>query len=262
MPDSAIPKRTLIETALKHERAATGTLLVLVPLLCWAWVALMARDMHGTMQGASAWMMTVHWDAKHLVLLCAMWVAMMTAMMLPSAAPLVLLYAGALRTRNDEHAGRKLYALAAGYLFVWVLFSVAATMLQRVLASSLLLTPMMEPASPVAAAVLLAIAGLYQLTPLKRACLRACRSPLPFLLQHWRAGASNAFRLGARHGTYCLGCCWALMLLLFAGGIMNLFVVIALTAWVLVEKFGPFGESTAKASGAALLALAWWTALQ
>ena len=194
--------------------------------------------------------------SPHLLLLWAMWAVMMTAMMLPSAAPLVLLYAGALRSRSEARAGRHLYAMAAGYVVVWALFSVAATALQRVLSAALVLTPMMEPATPKAGAVVLAIAGLYQLTPLKNACLRVCRSPLAYLLQHWRSGAGGAFRLGVNHGAYCLGCCWALMLLLFAGGVMNLVVIVALTLWVLVEKFAPLGEQTARVSGAALLALA------
>jgi predicted metal-binding membrane protein len=254
--------RTLLESALKHERAVTATLTVLIPLACWTWIALMAQDMYGTMLGPSAWMMTAEWDVPHLLLLWAMWAVMMTAMMLPSASPLLLLYAGALRTSGDARAGRKTYAMAAGYVLVWALFSVAATVLQRVLSTVLVLTPMMEPSTPEAAAVLLAVAGLYQLTPLKRACLRVCRSPLPYLLQHWRSGTLGAVRLGAQHGTYCLGCCWALMLLLFAGGVMNLGVIVALTLWVLAEKFAPFGEQTAKVSGVALLTIALWAAIR
>jgi predicted metal-binding membrane protein len=216
--------------------------------------------MYGTMLGASAWMMTDDWDLGHVLLLWAMWAVMMTAMMLPSAAPLVLLYAGALRARGECHARRSVYALAAGYLVVWSAFSVAATVLQRVMASTLMLTPMMEPGTPIVAAVLLAIAGVYQLTPLKWACLRVCRSPLSYLLQNWRAGALGALRLGIDHGLYCLGCCWALMLLLFAGGVMNLIVIVALMVWVLAEKFLPFGERTARTSGIVLLALAAWAA--
>jgi predicted metal-binding membrane protein len=250
--------RTFIEAALKHERLVTAVLLVVIPLACWTWIALMARDMYGSMQGLSAWMMTSTWDAPHLVLLWAMWAVMMTAMMLPSAAPLVLLYAGALRTRGEAAAGRQLYAMGAGYVLVWALFSVGATVLQRILSWALVLNPMMETATPAAGAAVLALAGLYQLTPLKGACLRVCRSPLSYLLQHWRSDASGAFRLGVHHGAYCVGCCWGLMLLLFAGGVMNLAVIVALTVWVIVEKFAPFGEQTARISGVALLALAGW----
>ena len=125
-------------------------------------------------------------------------------------------------------------------------------------ASALVLTPMMEPATPKSGAVVLAIAGLYQLTPLKRTCLRACRSPFGFMVQRWRGGAAGAFRLGLGHGAHCLGCCWALMLILFAGGVMNLAIIITLTVWVLVEKVAPFGERTPIASGVALLAIAAW----
>jgi predicted metal-binding membrane protein len=252
--------RTLIETALARERVVAATLIVVIPLLCWAWIAPMGRDMYGTMQGASAWMMTADWDAAHVLLLFAMWAAMMTAMMLPSASPLVLLYAGALRASGDASVAGKTYALAAGYVLVWVLFSVAATLLQRVLATFSFLTPMMEPASPWATAVLLALAGFYQLTPAKRACLTVCRSPLSFLMQRWPNRAFAAFELGIRHGLYCLGCCWALMLLLFAGGVMNLAVIVALTLWVLIEKWLPLGDKAAWASGVVLLALAAWMA--
>ena len=262
MLSRASDARTLLESALKHARAVTATLVVLIPLVCWTWIVLMARDMYGAMLGPSAWMMTADWDIPHLLLLWAMWAVMMTAMMLPSASPLVLLYAGALRTSGDARVGRKTHAMAAGYVLVWVLFSVAATVLQRALSTALLLTPMMEPATPGAAALLLAVAGLYQLTPLKRACLRVCRSPLSYLLQHWPPGTYAAFQLGAQHGTYCLGCCWALMLLLFAGGVMNLVVIVVLTLWVLVEKIAPFGEQTARASGVVLLGIALWLAIR
>ena len=263
MPTSTPGARTLVEAALAHERRVSAALLVLIPLACWTWIALMARDMYGSMQGPSAWMMTATWDLPHLVLLWAMWAVMMTAMMLPSASPLVLLYAGALRTRGAEHAARRVYALAGGYVLVWALFSVAATALQRVLSSALVLTPMMEPATPWVAAAILAAAGLYQLTPFKSACLRVCRSPLAYLLQHWGSGdTASAFRMGVGHGLYCLGCCWAMMLLLFAGGVMNLVVIVALTAWVLAEKLAPFGMYTARITGLVLLALAAWMVMR
>jgi predicted metal-binding membrane protein len=260
MSDRALEGRTFLEAALRHQRAVVVVLL-LVTLASWAWIAVMATDMYGTMQGASAWMMTAQWDALHLLLLWAMWAVMMAAMMLPSAAPLVLLYAGALHARGERRARRGIYALACGYLLAWCAFSALATALQRLLASLLVLTPMMEPEAPMFAALLLAIAGLYQLTPLKGACLRVCRSPLSYLVHHWRAGPSGALRLGVEHGMYCLGCCWALMLLLFAGGVMNLVVIVALTLWVLLEKLMPFGERAARGSGIALLALAAWTAM-
>jgi predicted metal-binding membrane protein len=254
---------TLLETALQHDRRVMLFVLVAIPLAAWTWIVLMARDMYGTMRGASAWMMTGVWDWPHVLLLWVMWAVMMTAMMLPTATPLILLYAAAAR-RNAEPGSpaRRVYALAAGYVLLWALFSVLATALQRILASALVLTPMMEPATPTAGAVVLAIAGLYQLTPLKRGCLRACRSPLGFMVQRWRGGAAGAFRLGIAHGAHCLGCCWALMLILFASGVMNLVIIITLTLWVLVEKLAPFGERTPTASGVALLAIAVWVGLR
>jgi predicted metal-binding membrane protein len=247
-----------IESFARHPRTAVLILLGVTLLPAWLWIILMARDMYGSMQGPSAWMMSLTWDWPRVFLLWAMWAVMMAAMMLPGAAPVLLLFAAVVRNREPEAAAAKAWLLAAGYVLVWAVFSVGATALQRLLARLLVLTPMMEPAMPVAGAILLTVAGLYQLTPLKRVCLRTCRSPLTFLMQHWRPGRAGALRMGIDQGIHCLGCCWALMLLLFAGGVMNLIVILALTVWVLVEKLGPFGEQTARAAGIALLGLAAW----
>ena len=260
-PASPVPPErplTLVERALRHDRAALLVLLVLTPVLSWIWVVMMARDMYGPMTGASAWMMTAHWDAPHLLLLWAMWSVMMTAMMLPSAAPLILLYGAAARRSRQRAARRHTYALAAGYLAAWTAFSLAATALQRALASLLFVSPMMEASSSRVSATLLIVAGVYQWTPLKHACLRACQSPLGFLMAHWRDGRSGAFRVGLEHGVYCVGCCWALMLLLFAGGVMNVVVIAGLAAWVAVEKLAPFGRRGAQFSGAAMIAVGLW----
>jgi predicted metal-binding membrane protein len=146
--------------------------------------------------------------------------------------------------------------LAAGYLTVWALFSVAMTALQRLLASALVLSPMMEAVSARAAATLLVIAGVYQLTPAKQTCLSQCQSPLGFLMTRWRRGTGGAFRMGLEHGAYCVGCCWAVMLILFAGGVMNLAVIAALTAVVALEKLAPFGAHGTRVSGALLIAIA------
>jgi predicted metal-binding membrane protein len=233
-------------------------LLVLVPAVSWTWIVMMARDMYGPMTGASAWMMTLHWDVPHLLLLWAMWIVMMTGMMLPSAAPLVLLHGAAVRRSAPRTAARQTYALAAGYLVAWTTFSLGATALQRALASLLLLTPMMEAASSRVSAALLLVAGVYQWTPLKHACLRACQSPVGFLIGRWRSGGRGAFRMGLEHGSYCVGCCWALMLLLFAGGVMNVLVIIVLTAFVAFEKLVPLGRLGAWISGAFMIAAGCW----
>jgi predicted metal-binding membrane protein len=226
-------------------------LLVLVPLVSWAWIVVLARDMYGPMTGASAWMMTPMWDAPHLALLWAMWAVMMTAMMLPSAVPTIVLV-----------GGRAASFVTLGYLATWAAFSVGATLLQWQLMRWRILTPMMEVSSVRAGAALLAIAGVYQWTPLKRACLTTCQSPMAFLMRRWRSGRAGAFRMGVEHGAYCVGCCWALMLLLFAGGVMNLTVIAALTAFVAFEKLAPLGAWSARVSGMLLLGVAAWLALR
>ena len=235
------------------ERPALIVLLILFPLVCWSWIVVMARDMYGPMTGASAWMMTPRWDAPHLVLLWAMWAVMMTGMMLPSAWPMILL-AG----RAGHAQAHQPYFLALGYLVVWALFSVGATALQRALSELLVLTPMMEVSSRRASAAFLVVAGIYQWTPWKRACLTTCQSPLAFLMRRWRSGGWGALRMGVEHGAYCVGCCWALMLLLFAGGVMNLTVIAALTAFVAFEKLAPLGVQSARVSGALLIGVAAW----
>ncbi len=242
----------------RSERAVPAAVLLGVTLLCWTWIVPMARDMYSTMSGRSAWMMTRSWDTQHVALLFAMWTIMMTGMMLPSASPLLMLYGGAMRKRDKPSATSGVYAMAAGYLVVWTAFSAIATALQRVLAGLLLLSPMMEATSPIMSGGLLIVAGAYQLTPLKRACLQSCRSPLAFLATRWRRGVAGAFRMGLEHGSSCLGCCWALMLLLFAGGVMNLWVIAVLAGVVLVERFLLAGAQGARLLGLLLLGAGCW----
>lgn len=254
--------RTILESALRHDRTSVAVLLVLLPLVAWMWIIAMARDMYGSMEGASAWMMTARWDITHLLLLWAMWAVMMTGMMLPSASPMLLSYGFIARRSAPGSAAHRIYALAAGYLIVWAAFSLGATALQRMLAALLLVSPVMEMTNPVAGAALLLIAGVYQLAPFKQTCLRTCQSPLGFLMSRWRSGLSGAFGIGLEHGLYCVGCCWALMLLLFAGGVMNLAVIAALTALVAFEKLAPFGAYGARVSGVLLIATGLWTVVR
>jgi predicted metal-binding membrane protein len=259
-PNGEERPRTVLESVLRANHTPILALLIVLTLVSWLWIVVMARDMYGPMDGASAWMMTAVWDARHVALLWAMWAVMMVGMMLPSATPIVLLYGGLVRHSPTEksHVARQTYAMAAGYLMVWTIFSLGATALQRLLAARLFLSPMMEITSSVAGGILLLIAGLYQLTPIKHACLRTCQSPLGFLMSRWRPGATGAFRMGLEHGVVCVGCCWALMMLLFVGGVMNLAVILALTAFVAVEKLMPFGVHTARLSGVLLIAAACW----
>jgi predicted metal-binding membrane protein len=255
---------TPIEALVRRDRWLTTGALAAATVLCWAWIVAMARDMYGPMTGASAWMMGGVWDPAHLLLLFAMWVAMMAGMMLPSAAPALLLYAGVIRRSPDGEGGAPahVYAFAGGYLLVWTIFSGAATVLQRVLARAFILSPMMEPRSPLFAGILLLAAGAFQFTPYKRACLNACRNPAEFLARHWRPGVAGGFYLGTANGLYCLGCCWALMLLLFVGGVMNLWCIAALTIFVLLEKVAPLGAQGGRLSGLLLAALGLWSLLR
>jgi predicted metal-binding membrane protein len=240
----------------------TGAVLLAVIGLCWVWIIPMARDMYGSMSGASRWMMTPTWDLPHLVLLWLMWAVMMAAMMLPSAMPLLMLYDGAVRRRAGSRPGVQVGAMAAGYLLVWAGFSVGAVVLQRLMTRLFVLTPMMEMSSPRAIGWTLLLAGGYQFTPWKYRCLRECRSPLSFVMQRWRRGTAGALRMGAEHGLYCLGCCWALMLLLFAGGVMNLAVIVGLAAVVLIEKVAPAGEQVSRVLGATMLGGGAWFLLR
>jgi predicted metal-binding membrane protein len=208
----------------------------------WAYLLPASLDMYGRMDGLARWMMEATWDARYLALLFAMWVVMMVGMMLPSALPTILLFRHAIH--RDPNVRRP-----AARAF---LFSAAATLLQWGLAEAALLSPMMVSASPWLGGALLIVAGAYQWTPLKSACLRHCRSPLAFFVEHWRPGVPGALRLGLRHGLYCLGCCWALMLLLFFGGVMSLLWIAAITLFVLLEKLAPYGVQGGRLSGVAL----------
>lgn len=253
-PTTALPIRPAW-----RERFVFPAIILAALLLAWWWLVAMARDMYGSMTGASAWMMTGVWDSTHLLLLWAMWAVMMAAMMVPSAWPMLATYNGFMsRLPLDRRRGASVYMFVLGYVAAWSTFSVAATILQRLLSRSLLLSPMMEMASPAASAGILAIAGVYQLTPLKRVCLTGCRSPLSFVMRHWRRGAAGAFRMGAEHGALCVGCCWALMLLLFVAGVMNLYAIAALTTVVALEKAAPWGEGASRLGGALLLGAAAW----
>jgi predicted metal-binding membrane protein len=264
VPDQIVEGQppTRLERVLAHDRAALIVVLILLPLVCWSWIVVMARDMYGPMTGASAWMMTPRWDASHVLLLWTMWAVMMAGMMLPSAAPLLLLYGAAARRRSvNADAAHEIFALAAGYVTMWAIFSLLATAAQRMLSELLIVSPMMTLTSPSAAAALLFLAGAYQLTPFKSMCLRRCQSPVSFMMHRWRSGTGGAFRMGIDHGGYCLGCCWALMLLLFVGGVMNLTVIAALTAFVIFEKIGPCGVYTARITGVLLIAGSAWMLL-
>jgi len=206
------------------------------------------------MGGGPVMAMRPDWTPGYAALILAMWAVMMAAMMLPSAAPTVLLVASLAR-RGASGAGfarATALSFASGYLLVWCGFSLAATVLQWALDRVGMLSERMAVANAAIAGIVLIAAGAYQWTPLKETCLRHCRSPVAFLVQHWRRGARGAVATGLRHGLYCLGCCWMLMALLFVAGLMNLAWVAAVALLVLLEKTMPWGGRMSRLAGALL----------
>jgi predicted metal-binding membrane protein len=256
---------TAVETLFRRDDAVV--LAAIVALILLAWLATIAGAGTGMdpfamsgwgIGGAAPPAPGTAWALSYWVIAFFMWAAMMVAMMLPSASPLVLLYARALRRADGEGGAAPprtaIAAFASGYLTIWILFSLLAVLLQWGLERIGVMSAMMSLSPPLLAGGLLIAAGLYQLTPLKTACLTHCRGPASFLARHWRPGLPGAWRMGLTHGAYCLGCCAVLMLLLFVGGVMNLVWIAGLTLLVAVEKLAPFGATLSKAMGAALIA--------
>ncbi|MES2070595.1 MAG: DUF2182 domain-containing protein [Pseudomonadota bacterium] len=254
--------RSLLQWALRwslrHDRLLVICGLALVVLLSWAYLFTGA----GTMQEMGDMLMPMSagpWTFGHAALMFAMWAVMMAAMMLPSAAPMILLYS-TIAQRNAARGGSVAASgsFTLGYIAVWSAFSLVATALQYGLEQAALLSPMMEATSLLLTGAVLIAAGLYQWTPLKQVCLRHCRSPLEFITAHWRTGAGGAFAMGFRHGAYCVGCCWLLMLLLFVGGVMNFAWIGGLALFVLIEKLAPAGHWIGR--GAGVLLVLWGSA--
>lgn len=236
-----------IEAALRRERAVIVVSLALVVGLAWLYLWRDSAAMHAgdSMHGMGA---------ASFGLVFLMWAVMMAGMMLPSATPTILLYAAMVRKNAERGAALPAVSIfTSGYLLLWTGFSLAAALLHSALEHATLLTPMMTLASKPLSGALLIAAGIYQMTPLKEACLSKCRDPVQFLMGHWRSGAAGALSMGIAHGRYCVGCCWLLMLLLFVAGVMNLALVAAVAALVFVEKLLPAGRIVSRLIGAALI---------
>lgn len=234
-----------------RDRAAVVSAIVGVTALSWLYLIDMAREMGG---GSMAMMGLHAWTPARFGMMFAMWAIMMVGMMLPSATPTTLVYTAVARKASREGAPVAPVALfVAGYLLMWTLFSLAATLAQWGLESAALLSPMMVSSSPALGGALLIGAGLYQLSPWKDACLEHCRSPAHFIAEQWRPGPAGALRMGVFHGGFCLGCCWVLMGLLFFGGVMNLLWIAAITLFVLLEKVAPFGAGGGRLAGVAMM---------
>jgi predicted metal-binding membrane protein len=247
----------------RRDRVVVLTGLALIAVLSWAYVSSLAPDAHNTDVGGMGAQMTMPrmqaWGPADFGLTFGMWAVMMVAMMTPSAAPMILMFAGVNRRRREQQGPYvPTGVFLAGYLAVWAAFAVLATAAQWALHAVSLLSPMTAITSPVVGGVLLVAAGVYQWTPLKHACLSKCRSPLGFVLNEWREGRWGAFLMGLKHGGYCAGCCWSLMALLFVAGVMNLLWVAAIAGFVLLEKVAPGGERLGRVAGVALAGWGAW----
>jgi len=286
---SRSPARTLnlvavafdLESVLRRDRLVVVIALVAVIVLSWVYVlagagmgmsafemtrmtqpvgvidstqpSMQGMSMGGTAVGGT--MITGAWTVGYAVVIFFMWWVMMFGMMLPSAAPLLLLFARMMRKEKDKGAPYvPTGVFALGYVIMWAAFSAIATGAQWGLEASGLLSGIMVGTSAVLGAGLLIAAGVWQLTPWKNACLRHCRSPIGFLSAHWRPGRTGAFKMGLVHGAFCLGCCWFLMALLFYGGVMNLYWIIGLALYILIEKLLPAGARIGQLTGVILIA--------
>lgn len=241
----------MIVTILRRDRAVVLTGLAVVTGLAWFYLVTLAAGM----DGMSAAMTEIQpWSTGDFLLMILMWSVMQAGMMIPGATPFILLFA--LVSRKQREKGRDVASVGTfvlGYVAVWGGFSVLAASLQWGLQQAALVSPMMVSASPLLGGGLLIGAGIYQLTPAKRACLGHCRTPMDFLTRRWRRGAGGAVVMGMEHGAYCVGCCWALMLLLFVGGVMNLLWIAAIGVFVLIEKAAPFGAATGRLTAGLLI---------
>jgi predicted metal-binding membrane protein len=256
---------------LRRDRTIVLSAIVAITALAWAYVLWLAANMDmgmglsmgtsmgKTMSGMGAMLKPTFrpWSVVDFTYMFVMWAVMMVGMMMPSVTPMVLLYANVGRKAAEN--GRPLAAtgwFVAGYFLAWTGFSLAATVAQWQLSRLALITPMMSSASDLFGGLLLVAAGLYQWSPLKDACLTHCQSPLGFLISRGGFSASpwGSLRLGAEHGSLCVGCCWVLMALLFVGGVMNLLWIAGLTIFVLLEKIIPAGRLVPRLAGAALAA--------
>ena len=275
-----MPAVSSLERLLKRDGAITAVGLLVLCALTWVYIVA------GAGLGMSAWDMTtlallpqqhvagpstemgamtpMTWGPRYWALMVGMWWTMMIAMMTPSAAPTMLLYARVHRHALTQGHARATHAptatFAAGYVLMWLVFSIAAAALHHALQRAEIISAMtMGSQVRWVSGTALVVTGLYQLSPLKNACLAHCRAPAAFLSRHWRPGAVGALRLGMMHGAYCIGCCWMLMALLFVGGVMNLAWIAALSLLVLAEKVLTAGRWLGRAAGIALVA--WGAAI-
>jgi predicted metal-binding membrane protein len=251
----------IVAAVLKRDRAIVAMGLAGVATLAWIYLIYMDWGMRHMDVGMNMVIMPAmqHWTAWDLALVFLMWVVMMVAMMVPSASPVILLFTEINRRRYEHRAtfvstGQFLL----GYLTAWTGFSILATLAQWALLTAALVSPMMQSTSKALGGGLLLAAGLFQFSRLKYACLAHCRSPMGFLATEWQDGPGGAFRMGLKHGGYCLGCCWALMVLLFVFGVMNLLWVACISGFVLLEKITSANQLFSQLGGLVFIIWAAW----
>src|ERR1700730_2029487 len=251
----------MLIAVLKRDRVVVAFGLAAIATLSWTYLIYMDRGMRHMDVVMKMTIMPAmqHWTAWDLGLVFLMWAVMMVAMMVPAASPVILLFAEINRRRNEhQSAFLSTGQFLLGYLTAWTGFSALATLTQWGLLTAALVSPMMESTSKAFGGGLLLGAGLFQFSRLKYACLAHCRSPMGFLTTEWRRGSWGPFKMGLKHGGYCLGCCWALMSLLFAFGVMNLLWVAGISAFVLLEKITPANQLVSRLSGLLFIGWAAW----
>ncbi len=254
---AAPPRPGILEATLRRDRLVVTTGLLALAGLAWAYLANLAAPMaaHPGMAMPPAG----PWTIGEMAGLAIMWIVMMIAMMIPSVAPVILLFGSVSRRRRAQGVlAAPVSVFTLGYLLAWTGYAVLAALVQSALHAAALLSPSMASASPLLGGGLLVLAGLYQWLPVKGACLSHCRSPIGFFSSEWREGVSGALLMGFRHGSFCVGCCWALMTLLFVAGVMNLVWVVAIAGFVLIEKVVPNGARLGRITGILLAGWGLW----
>lgn len=247
-----------LHNTFKRDRLVVLLGLAGIVILSWGYLVYLAIDMQNMSMEMAMPQMQV-WSIIDFGLMFVMWSVMMIGMMTPSATPMLLMFTAFTRRRYEQQDPLAPTALfLTGYLLVWVAFSVVATLAQLILHNMALLSPMMVSTSKVLGSSLFIAAGIFQWTPLKNACLKHCRTPMGFIMTEWRDGGRGALIMGLRHGSSCVGCCWLLMALLFAVGVMNLLWVAVIAGFVLLEKVIPKGEWVARFAGVLFVVWGLW----
>ncbi len=241
-----------VESMIRRDRRVILIGLIGISVLAWSYLVLVTDNMMMAIRFVS-------WTTADFTMAFVMWAVMMVGMMLPTASPMVLMFAKV--NGNQHREGEPIVStgvFVAGYLAIWAVFALAATLLQWGLQATGLLSSAMGMVNVVVGGSIMIVAGIYQWTPYKNTCLRFCQTPLGFFMTQWRDGVGGAFRMGLSHGAYCVGCCWALMLLMFVSGVMNLLWMAVLVVLILAEKITPPNFWLSRIVGMVLVTWGGW----